>query len=147
MKRAGVNLVTLGVFSWAKLQPNAETYAFEWLDRVIGLLQRNEIFIDLATATASPPPWLTKLHPESLPMTANGARYSPGARQHYCPNSAAYRDYVARLVRQLAIALRPTSERRDVAHQQRIRSAHRRVLLRSLRYEFSALAPAQIQNP
>src|SRR4051812_1280615 len=102
MRRAGVNLVTVGVFSWARLQPNPETFTFGWLDRVLDLLHQNEILVDLATATASPPPWLARLHPESLPMTAEGARYSPGARQHYCPNSAAYRDHAARLVRQLA---------------------------------------------
>jgi len=102
MKRAGVNVVTVGVFSWAKLQPTPETYAFEWLDRVFDLLHQNEILIDLATATASPPPWFSKLHPDSLPVNAAGVRYSPGARQHYCPNSAAYREHAAKLVRQLA---------------------------------------------
>ena len=102
MKRAGVNLVTVGVFSWARLQPDPETFTFDWLDRVFDLLHRNGILVDLATATASPPPWLPRLHPESLPVSAEGVRYSPGARQHYCPNSGAYRKYAAHLVRQLA---------------------------------------------
>ena len=102
MKRAGVNLVTVGVFSWAKLQPGPEVYTFEWLDRVFDLLHQNQILIDLATATASPPSWLSRLHPDSLPVNSEGIRYSPGARQHYCPNSGVYREYAARLVRQLA---------------------------------------------
>jgi beta-galactosidase len=102
MKRAGVNLVTVGVFSWAKLQPSPNTYSFEWLDRVFDLLQQNEILVDLATATASPPPWFSRRHPESLPVNENALRYSPGSRQHYCPNSRAYRDASAQLVRQLA---------------------------------------------
>jgi beta-galactosidase len=102
MKRAGVNLVTVGVFSWARLQPNPDTFTFDWLDRALALLHRNEILVDLGTATASPPPWLARLHPESLPVTAEGARHSPGARQQYCPNSTAYRDFAARLVRQFA---------------------------------------------
>lgn len=57
---------------------------------------------DLATATASPPAWLARLHPESLPVDENGARYSQGSRQHYCPNSKAFRLYGQRLVRKLA---------------------------------------------
>ena len=102
MRRAGVNLVTLGAFSWAKLQPRPDTYTFDWLDRAVDLLHQNGIAINLATATASPPAWLGCLHPESLPQNGHGARYHHGSRQHYCPNSAAYRDYSARLVRQLA---------------------------------------------
>ncbi|HWN97101.1 MAG TPA: beta-galactosidase [Methylomirabilota bacterium] len=102
MKRAGVNLVTVGVFSWAKLQPAAGAYTFDWLDRVFNLLHQNEILVDLATATASPPPWFSRQHPESLPVNESGVRYSPGSRQHYCPNSTAYRNGSAQLVRQLA---------------------------------------------
>ena len=102
MKRAGVNLVTVGVFSWARLQPEPETFTFDWLDRVFDLLHQNGILVDLATATASPPPWLARVYPESLPVSVDGLRYSPGARQHYCPNSKAYRRCAAHLVRQLA---------------------------------------------
>ncbi|MBI5387394.1 MAG: beta-galactosidase [Verrucomicrobia bacterium] len=102
MRRAGVNLVTLGVFSWARLQPSPDQYTFDWLDRVVGLLHENGISINLATATASPPAWLGRLHPESLPQNGHGARYHHGSRQHFCPNSAAYRDHGAKLVRQLA---------------------------------------------
>ena len=32
MQEAGVNLVTLGVFSWAKLEPASGQYDFKWLD-------------------------------------------------------------------------------------------------------------------
>ena len=102
MKRAGVNLVTLGVYSWAILQPAPDRYRFDWLDRVLDLLEQNEILADLATATASPPPWFSRRHPESLPVNDQGIRYSPGSRQHYCPNSRAYRQASAQLVRQLA---------------------------------------------
>jgi beta-galactosidase len=102
MRHAGVNLVTLGVYSWAKLQPNPDTYTFEWLDRAVDLLHRNGISIKLATATASPPAWLARLHPESLLQNRDGNRYCHGSRQHYCPNSAAYREFSARLVRRMA---------------------------------------------
>ncbi len=102
MKRAGVNLVTVGVFSWAKLQPGPDHFTLEWLGRVLDLLQAHEILVVLATATASPPPWFTKLHPDSLPVNADGTRHSAGSRQHYCPNNGAYRRCSAELARQLA---------------------------------------------
>jgi beta-galactosidase len=102
MRRAGVNLVTLGVFSWAKLQPDPDTYTFDWLDRAFDLLHQQGIAINLATGTGSPPAWLARRHPESLPQNGHGVRYQHGSRQHYCPNSVAYREYSARLARQLA---------------------------------------------
>lgn len=60
--------------------------------------------MDLATATASPPPWMAYEHPETLPMDANGTRLWPGARQQYCPSSPIYRQLAVRLARTLAEA-------------------------------------------
>lgn len=102
MREAGVTMVSLGIFAWAKLEPRPGAYDFAWLDRIIDLLHANGVKVDLATATASPPPWLAKLHPESLPVTAEGVTLWPGGRQHYCPSSSAYREAAARLVRRLA---------------------------------------------
>jgi beta-galactosidase len=102
MVEAGVTAVSLGIFAWARLEPRPGVYEFAWLDRVIELLHSGGIQVCLATATASPPPWLAKHHPESLPVTADGVTLWPGGRQHYCPSSLAYRDAAARLVRQIA---------------------------------------------
>jgi beta-galactosidase len=102
MQQAGVNCVSLGIFSWAKLEPRAGSYTFEWLDRVIEILHSHNISIALATATASPPPWFSRQYPESLPVDRNGLRYNIGSRQHYCPNSVAYREASGELARQLA---------------------------------------------
>jgi beta-galactosidase len=102
MQEAGVNLVSLGIFSWAKLEPRPGEYDFGWLDGIMDLLHEGGVMVDLATATASPPPWLAKIHPESLPVTKDGATLHPGARQHYCPSSAAYRERATQLVRRIA---------------------------------------------
>ena len=102
MREAGVNLVSLGVFAWARLEPRPGQYDFGWLDRIMDLLHAHGVRVDLATATASPPPWLAKQHPESLPVTAEGITLWPGARQQYCPSSPAYHEAVAALVRRLA---------------------------------------------
>ncbi|MDA0183121.1 beta-galactosidase [Solirubrobacter phytolaccae] len=102
MREAGVNLVTVGVFSWATLQPEPETYDFGWLDRILDLLHANDVRVDLATATASPPPWFSRRHPESLPVTREGTTLWPGGRQAYCPSSGAYREAATKLVHRLA---------------------------------------------
>ncbi|MGL5824933.1 MAG: beta-galactosidase [Nocardioides sp.] len=102
MRVAGVDLVTLGVFSWAHLQPAADRFEFEWLDEAIERLHAAGIRVDLATATASPPPWLTDNHPEMLPVTAEGTRLWPGARQGFCPSSPRYREHALALCRAMA---------------------------------------------
>lgn len=102
MREAGVNIVSLGIFSWALLEPRPGEWDFGWLDEVMDLLYENGIDVDLATATASPPPWLTRKHPEVLPQTADGTVLWPGARQHWRPTSPVFRRYSLRLVRALA---------------------------------------------
>ncbi|SDS63869.1 beta-galactosidase [Actinoplanes derwentensis] len=102
MREAGVTIVSLGIFSWARLEPAEGRYDFGWLDEVIDLLHANGILVDLATPTASPPPWLTTEHPEILPVDRDGRTVWPGARQHWRPTSPVFRDHALRLVRRLA---------------------------------------------
>ncbi|MEU5276976.1 beta-galactosidase [Streptomyces asoensis] len=102
MQEAGVTVVSVGIFSWARIQPGPDTWDFGWLDEVMDLLHAGGIGVDLATATASPPPWLTTAHPEILPVTANGETLWPGARQHWRPTSPVFREHALRLVRKIA---------------------------------------------
>src|SRR5512135_1518559 len=55
MREAGVNLVSLGIFSWSKLEPRPGQYNFDWLDRLMDLLHEHGVYVNLATPTASPP--------------------------------------------------------------------------------------------
>jgi beta-galactosidase len=102
MNAAGVNLVSVGIFSWALLEPAEGRYEFGWLDQVMDLLHEHGIAVDLATATASPPPWFSRAYPESLPVTHDGGRLWPGGRQAYCPSSADYRGAAVRLCEAIA---------------------------------------------
>jgi beta-galactosidase len=102
MKKAGVNLVSLGIFSWATLQPNEETYNFESMDKIIDLLQKNNIYIDLATATAAQPAWISLKYPDTLPVDEKGNKLSYGSRQSYCPNSPSYKRLSSNLVEAIA---------------------------------------------
>jgi beta-galactosidase len=102
MREAGVDLVTLGVFSWAWLQPGPDRWDFGWLDEQMDALHAADIRVDLATATASPPAWLTQRHPEMLPVTQDGRTLSPGGRQAFCPSSPVYREHALALCTALA---------------------------------------------
>jgi beta-galactosidase len=102
MNQAGVNLVSIGIFSWAKLEPREGEFDWGWFDRIIEKLHAAGVRIDLASATASPPPWLTHKYPEILPVTDTGVRLSPGGRQQYCPSSPIFKEYAAKLVTALA---------------------------------------------
>ncbi|GAA4249331.1 beta-galactosidase [Dactylosporangium darangshiense] len=102
MGEAGVTLVSVGIFSWASVEPRPGEYDFGWFDRVMDRLAAAGVGASLATMTASPPPWLAARHPETLPQRADGVRLWPGGRQQYCPSSPVYRDHAARLVERLA---------------------------------------------
>ncbi len=102
MREAGVNLVSLGIFSWTKLEPRPDEYNFDWLDRLMDLLHEHGIRVNLATPTASPPAWLVRRDPEILPVTADGTTLWHGARRHYCPHSSAYHERATKIVTKLA---------------------------------------------
>ena len=102
MKKAGVNLVSVGIFSWAKIETSEGVYDFDWLDRIIDKLGEAGIAVDLASATASPPMWLTQAHPEVLWKDYRGDVCQPGARQHWRPTSPVFREYALKLCRAMA---------------------------------------------
>ena len=102
MGEAGVNLVSLGIFSWAQLEPREGQFEFGWLDEIMDLLHEGGVRVNLATATASPPPWLSLAYPDSRPVTVDGVRLEVGARQLYCPSDPHYRALSVRLARAVA---------------------------------------------
>ncbi len=102
MGEAGVSLVTLGVFSWALLEPEQGRFELDWLADVLNLMHAHGVTVDLATATASPPPWLTTAHPEILPQQADGTRLWPGGRQAWCSSSPVFRERALALVAAMA---------------------------------------------
>ncbi|UKS24110.1 beta-galactosidase [Paenibacillus sp. HWE-109] len=101
-KLAGINIVTLPVFSWAKLQPSEDVYDFEWLDKIIDTVSKEGIFLCLATSTAAQPAWMSRLYPEVLPVDIDGRKRTHGSRVNFCPNSSVYRKFSQRLASKLA---------------------------------------------
>jgi beta-galactosidase len=102
MRAARVNLVTVGVFAWSALEPAPGEFDFRRLDRILALLGGAGIGVCLATPTASPPPWFTRLHPEAMPVTADNVRLTHGSRDTYCVNAPAYRAAGVRIAQELA---------------------------------------------
>ncbi|MFE2533535.1 beta-galactosidase [Streptomyces sp. NPDC059371] len=102
MKEAGVNSVTVGVFSWARLEPRPGAREFGWLDRVMDLMHEHGLGVVLATPTSSPPPWMGRLHPETLPRDEDGRTEWWGSRQHFSHSSAVYRRCAAAITEDLA---------------------------------------------
>lgn len=78
MREAGVTVVSVAIFSWARLQPAEDRWDFDWLDEVLDLLHSGGISVDLATATASPPPGSPPCTRRSCP-SPTPARPSPRA--------------------------------------------------------------------
>ncbi len=102
MRRAGVNLVSIGVFSWALIEPRPGEYDFGWMDRLFALLHDAGIRISLGTPTASPPAWFFHEHPEARVVTRDGTVLGFGSRGMASPSSAAYRKASMSIARVLA---------------------------------------------
>ncbi|MFF8015361.1 beta-galactosidase [Streptomyces sp. NPDC007929] len=102
MREAGVTMVSVGIFSWALLEPAEGVYDFSRMDKILDLLHENGIAADLATPTACPPAWFFRAHPEALPVDRDGRTLSYGSRQTFCPSSPAYRTAALRIAGALA---------------------------------------------
>jgi beta-galactosidase len=102
MREAGVTMVSVGIFSWALLEPAEGVHDFARMDKILDLLHQNGIAADLATPTAAPPAWFFRKHPEALPVDKDGRGLSYGSRQTFCPSSPAYRKAALRIAQALA---------------------------------------------
>ncbi|MCY1676214.1 beta-galactosidase [Pseudarthrobacter sp. SL88] len=102
MREAGINLVSVGIFSWVLLEPREGEYDFEWLDHLVGQLTDAGISIDLGTPTAAPPAWFWKKYPQAHPVTRDGLTLGHGSRGMAAPSSPDYRRAAVNITEQLA---------------------------------------------
>lgn len=102
MREAGVNFVSLGIFSWAHLEISEGQFDFSWLDELFELLHEAGIRIDLATPTAAPPAWFFSAHPEARAVRRDLVPLGPGSRGMASPHAPAYREACLRITRALA---------------------------------------------
>ncbi len=101
-KKADINCVSLGIFSWANLEPEKDKFTFEWLDEIIDNLYKKGIYTVLATPSGSRPQWLAEEYPEVLRVSETGQRNIYGYRHNHCYTSKAYRERVRIIDRKLA---------------------------------------------
>ena len=94
MKQAHVNCVSLGIFSWAFLEPEEGVYNFAWLDSVIDRLWENGIHVILATPSGARPAWMAQKYPEVLRVDDKFHRRHFGERHNHCPSSPVYQEKV-----------------------------------------------------
>lgn len=102
MKLAHINSATVGVFSWATLEPEEGVYNFEWLDTILDKMHRNGIAAILATPSGARPAWLAEKYPEVLRKDENGIRRKFSDRHNHCLTSQVYREKVRSINRILA---------------------------------------------
>lgn len=102
-RQAGINLVTLPVFSWAKLEPEEGVYNFAWLDALMDKFAQNGLRVCLATPTTAQPAWLSTRYPEVLPVDIAGRKRTHGMRVFFCVNSLKYRERATAIAREMAL--------------------------------------------
>jgi beta-galactosidase len=105
MMAAGVNIVRMGEFVWGLCERQEGVFDFAWLKRVMDIMAAANIKVVLCTPTAAPPIWLSKKHPEILPIDEKGLPLHEGTRHGCCLNSDLFWDYSRKIVRAMAEAL------------------------------------------
>ncbi|MGC6176448.1 beta-galactosidase [Lacrimispora sp. 38-1] len=92
--KAGINTVTMGMFSWAFLEPEEGNYQIDWLIEIVDRMYRNGIYTILGTPSGARPQWLARRYPEVLRMNEQRERNLFGGRQNHCYTSPVYRQKV-----------------------------------------------------
>ena len=94
MKEAHCNEMSVGIFSWAELEPEEGKFNFAFLDEIIDKIYENGGRVVLATPSGARPRWLADKYPEVLRVREDGHRNRFGARHNHCYTSPIYREKV-----------------------------------------------------
>jgi len=92
MKLAHCNTMTVGVFSWASLEPEEGKFTFGWLDKIMDKLAGNGMYAVFATPSGARPAWMSKKYPEVLRVNEYRVRNLHGTRHNHCFTSPLYRE-------------------------------------------------------
>lgn len=101
-KKAHINTVSLGIFSWAVLEPEEGNYNFGWLEEIINNLYAEGIRTILATPSGARPKWMADKYPEVLRMDDDRTRRFFGGRHNHCYTSPVYREKVTLMDKKLS---------------------------------------------
>ncbi|WP_279025056.1 beta-galactosidase [Gibbsiella quercinecans] len=92
MQQANCNVMSVGIFSWAKLEPQEGVFAFAWLDAILDKLYQAGIHVFLATPSGARPAWMSQKYPEVLRVGRDRVPALHGGRHNHCMSSPVYRD-------------------------------------------------------
>ena len=93
-RRMHINTVSLGMFSWAVLEPCEGVFNFDWLVQIIDALYAAGVSVIMATPSGARPKWLADAYPEVLRVDAERRRALFGGRHNHCYTSPVYREKV-----------------------------------------------------
>ena len=93
-KLAGINELSVGIFSWAALEPEEGVYDFTWLDEIMDKMAENGITAILATPSGARPAWMSRKYPEVLRVDEKRVKQLHGGRHNHCLSSKVYRTKV-----------------------------------------------------
>lgn len=102
MKEANCNEMTVGIFSWAMLEPEEGKYDFSFLDEIIEKIYVNGGRVILATPSGGKPRWLANKYPEVLRVRSDGRREHFDDRHNHCFTSPIYREKITEINKRLA---------------------------------------------
>lgn len=103
MKLSHVNTASVGIFSWAALEPTEGNYDFTWLDEIMDRMANDNMHAVLATPSGSRPVWLAQQYPEVLRVQSNRTKNLYGARHNHCYTSPVYRKKITEINERLAL--------------------------------------------
>ena len=102
MQLSRCNIMSVGIFSWAALEPEEGKYDFDWLQEGLDKLHAGGISVLLATPSGARPGWLSAKYPEVLRVRPDGGRNLHGERHNHCYTSPVYREFVRKMNTALA---------------------------------------------
>lgn len=91
MQQAKCNVMSVGIFSWAKLEPKEGIFEFGWLDNILDKLYAAGIHVFLATPSGARPAWMSQAYPQVLRVGRDRVPALHGGRHNHCMTSPIYR--------------------------------------------------------
>lgn len=102
MRESDCNEMTVGIFSWAVIEPKEGEYDFSFLDEIIEKIYKNDGRVILATPSGGKPRWLANKYPEVLRVRSDGLREHFDDRHNHCFTSPVYRKKVTEINERLS---------------------------------------------
>ncbi len=102
MQKANTNTFSIGMFSWATLEPEEGQFNFEWLDKIMDDIAGIGGNVILSTPSGARPAWMSHKYPEVLRTNERREKMLHGGRHNHCFSSPVYREKIAIINKLLA---------------------------------------------